>query len=44
MIFLRQLQKTCQEENQQLYTTFVDLFKAFDTMSHRGTLEDYDTV
>jgi len=36
MIFAaRQLQK-CQEQNSQLYTTFVDLTKAFDTISRDG--------
>ena len=36
MIFAaRQLQEKCQE-HQDLYTTFVDLTKAFDTVSHEG--------
>ncbi|KAL1263555.1 hypothetical protein QQF64_006294 [Cirrhinus molitorella] len=36
MIFTaRQLQK-CQEQNCELYTIFVDLTKAFDTVSHEG--------
>ena len=35
MIFTaRQLQKKCQEQNVDLYMTFVDLTKAFDTVSH----------
>ena len=29
----RQLQEKCQEQNVDLYTTFVDLSKAFDTVS-----------
>ena len=37
MIFAaRQLQEKCQEQNQDLYTTFVDLTKAFDTVSRQG--------
>ena len=32
----RQLQKTCQEQNVDLYMTFVDLTKAFDTVSREG--------
>ena len=32
----RQLQEKCQEQNVDLYTTFVDLTKAFDTVSHDG--------
>ena len=37
MIFAaRQLQEKCQEQNSQLYTTFVDLTKAFDTVSRDG--------
>ena len=37
MIFAaRQLQKKCQEQNVDLYTTFVDLTKAFDTVSRDG--------
>ena len=40
MIFTaRQLQEKCQEQN-MLYMTFVDLTKAFDTVSHEG-LEKY---
>ena len=37
MIFAaRQLQEKCQEQHQDLYTTFVDLTKAFDTVSREG--------
>uniref|UniRef100_K7EZ86 Reverse transcriptase domain-containing protein n=2 Tax=Pelodiscus sinensis TaxID=13735 RepID=K7EZ86_PELSI len=37
MIFAaRQLQEKCQEQNRELYTTFVDLTKAFDTVSREG--------
>ena len=37
MIFAaKQLQEKCQEQNSQLYTTFVDLTKAFDTVSRDG--------
>ncbi len=37
MIFAaRQLQEKCQEQYQDLYTTFVDLTKAFDTVSREG--------
>ena len=37
MVFAaRQLQEKCQEQHQQLYTTFVDLTKAFDTVSRDG--------
>ena len=37
MIFsARQLQEKCQEQNAHLYTTFVDLTKAFDTVSRDG--------
>ena len=32
----RQLQEKCQEQNVDLYTTFVDLTKAFDTVSRDG--------
>ena len=35
----RQLHEKCQEQNSSLYTTFVDLTKAFDTVSHEGLLE-----
>ena len=37
MIFAyRQLQEKCQEQNKPLYTVFVDLTKAFDTVSRPG--------
>ena len=37
MIFTaRQLQEKCQEKNVDLYLTFVDLTKAFDTVSRDG--------
>ena len=37
MIFAaRQLQEKCREQNRELYTTFVDLTKAFDTVSRQG--------
>ena len=37
MIFtVRQLQEKCQEQNVDLYMTFVDLTKAFDTVSRDG--------
>ena len=37
MIFAaRQLQEKCQEQNVNLYSTFVDLTKAFDTVSREG--------
>ena len=37
MIFAaRQMQEKCQEHNVDLYTTFVDLTKAFDTVSREG--------
>ena len=37
MIFAaRQLQEKCQEQHRDLYTTFVDLTKAFDTVSRDG--------
>ena len=37
MIFTaRQLQEKCQKQNVDLYTTFVDLTKAFDTVSREG--------
>ena len=32
----RQLQEKCQEQNVDLYMAFVDLTKAFDTVSHEG--------
>lgn len=37
MVFiLRQLQEKCREQNKGLYVTFVDLTKAFDTVSRTG--------
>ena len=37
MIFAnRQIQEKCQEQNRPLYTTYVDLTKAFDTVSREG--------
>ncbi|XP_075779308.1 LOW QUALITY PROTEIN: uncharacterized protein LOC142827711 [Pelodiscus sinensis] len=37
MIFAaRRLQEKCQEQNRDLYITFVDLTKAFDTVSRQG--------
>ncbi|KAJ1140841.1 hypothetical protein NDU88_007179 [Pleurodeles waltl] len=37
MIFeAHQLQEKCQEQNMDLYTTIVDLTKAFDSISHEG--------
>ena len=37
MIFTaRQLQEKCQEQHRNLYTTFIDLTKAFDTISRAG--------
>ena len=37
MIFTaRQLQEKCQQQNVELYMTFVDLNKAFDTVSRDG--------
>ena len=37
MIFvLRQIQEKCREQNIGLYAAFVDLTKAFDTVSHDG--------
>ena len=36
MIFL---QEKCQEQNVDLYLTFVDLIKAFDTVSRDGLLK-----
>ena len=37
MVFvLRQLQEKCREQNKGLYITFVDLTKAFDTVSREG--------
>ena len=40
MIFTaRQFQKKCQEQNVDLYMTFVDLTEAFDTVCHDGQLK-----
>lgn len=37
MVFvLRQLQEKCWEQNKGLYVTFIDLTKAFDTVSRKG--------
>ena len=37
MVFvLRQLQEKCREQNKGLYVSFVDLTKAFDTVSRKG--------
>ncbi|GAB1603816.1 hypothetical protein Ahia01_000662900, partial [Argonauta hians] len=37
MVFvLRQIQEKCREQNRGLYVTFVDLTKAFDTVSRKG--------
>ena len=37
MVFvLRQLQEKCREQNKGLYVTFIDLTKAFDTVSRTG--------
>lgn len=37
MVFvLRQIQEKCREQNKALYVTFVDLTKAFDTVSRQG--------
>ena len=37
MVFAaRQLQEKCQEQNVDLYSTYVDLTKAFDTVSREG--------
>ena len=36
VIAARQLQDKCQEQNVDLYSTFVDLTKAFDTVSRDG--------
>ena len=40
MIFTaRQFQKKCQEQNVDLYMTFVDLTKVFETVCHDGQLK-----
>ena len=45
MIFTaRQLQEKCQEQNADLKMTFVDLTKAFDTVSRDGPLENNGKV
>lgn len=37
MVFAaRQLQKKCQEQHSDLYSAFIDLTKAFDTVSREG--------
>ena len=37
MVFAaRQLQEKCQEQNSDLFSTYVDLSKAFDTVSREG--------
>ena len=36
MFTARQLQEKCQKQNMDLYTTFVDLNRAFDTVSRDG--------
>ena len=36
ILMLRQIQKKCREQNIGLYAAFVDLTKAFDTVSHYG--------
>ena len=35
------MQEKCQEQNVDLYMTFVDLTKAFDIVSRAGLLENY---
>ena len=35
-IVLRQIQEKCREQNMGLYAAFVDLTKAFDTLSRDG--------
>ena len=45
MIFtLRQLQEKCREQNQPLYTAFIDLTKAFDTVSRSALYKVLDHV
>ena len=45
MIFTaRQLQEKCQEQNMDLYMTFVDLIKAIDTVSLEGRWKNYGEV
>ena len=36
VLFLRQLQEKCREQNMGLYATFIDLTKAFDTVIRTG--------
>ncbi|XP_065541881.1 uncharacterized protein LOC136017496 [Lathamus discolor] len=36
VVVLGQLQEKCREENKGLYVTFIDLTKAFDTVSRKG--------
>ena len=37
MVFvLRQIQETCREQNMGLFATFINLTKAFDTVSREG--------
>ena len=36
ILVLRQIQDKCREQNMGLYAAFVDLTKAFDTVSHDG--------
>ena len=40
----RQLQEKCQEQNVDLYMTFVELYKAFDTVSREGIWENNGKV
>lgn len=35
-IVLRQIQEKCREQNKSLYATFVDVAKAFNTVSRDG--------
>ena len=45
MVFvLRQLQEKCREQNKGLYVTFVDLTKAFDTVSRKGLWQILEKV
>ena len=45
MIFTaRQLQEKCQEQNVDLYMTFVDLTKVFDTVSREGLLKLWQSL
>ena len=38
ILMLRQIQEKCREQNMGLYAAFIDLTKAFDTVSHDGLL------